>query len=115
MRLMIGVSFDAIEDVLHPVPDLSRPPEPKTAAVDWWGWRELRGGGLRSFLRWLGALGEVSYAEGVFAQHLAMEARGECHIWLGERFCYCADPEPDPVPRLMDYRRLRRPASTRAT
>jgi hypothetical protein len=111
MRLILGQSFDATEELIHPVRDVSQPPIPTRGSVDWWGWQQLRGGGCRSFLRWLLAMGEVTYAESIFVTHLFMEGRGECHTWGGTRFCYCDDPEPDGTPpRLAGLIRLRRTA-----
>ena len=101
MRLIRGQGFDAIEETIHPVPNISVPTTPKVGAVDWWGWQQVRGGGFRSFLRWLLASGELPYSDCVFVTHLEMDARGECHEWSGMKYHYCETIDPEGPPLLL--------------
>src|SRR3954453_3076719 len=111
MRLIQGRYDDELAAVLHPLRDLSEPERPKTGVVGWWGWQQLRGGGVRSFLRWLGEFGEVSWDDSVYILHLLYGARGTCHEWAATRYCYCDTTDPDGEPlRLSELVALRRSA-----
>lgn len=111
MRLILGRRDDELDALIHPLRDLAEPVRPRVGMVGWWGWQRLRGAGPRSFLRWLLALGEVSYEDSVYVMHLSYEARGECHAYLGERFCFCDDSDPDNDPvQLSELLAIRRTA-----
>jgi hypothetical protein len=82
-----------LETLEHPTRDLPALMRPRTLAVDWWGWRDLRGGGVRSFVGWVLTMGEVSYEDGLWVQHLEAERRGDCHRYGGLMYCYCEEAD----------------------
>lgn len=58
-------------------------------SVNWPDWRRLRGGGLRSWLRWVFTGGHVTRADK--RELLAMQCveQRECHRYQGIEHCYC--------------------------
>jgi hypothetical protein len=60
--------------------------------MGWSDWRRLRGGGVRSWLCWLGSafmLSGPTQTEANWLKHQHMLDERRCHSWDGMTWCFC--------------------------
>lgn len=75
----------------HPALDLDDPRWGNVVLLSWSEWRDLYGGGLRSWLRWFLREGLVEGETACDQLHRRWERVRLCHRYRGTRYCYCQE------------------------